>query len=135
MDLYRAGLEFPVIRIEFPAIPDIFPVNSRREFVEKWLQRRGFLARKHLGRPPNIQNTLLFSLLAGNLRVETGSHLTAHTTTTHTLKLYRVLDARNSAAISKAFLPNSLVSAVSASAIEPNEAISPHGLCSKKFRS
>jgi hypothetical protein len=51
MDVYCAGLEFPVIRIEFPAIADIFPVNSRREFLEKWLQRRGFLARKHLGSP------------------------------------------------------------------------------------
>ena len=55
--------------------------------------------------------------------------------TTHTLKLYRVRDTRNRAAVSKACLPNSLVSAVSAPAIEPNEAISPRGLCSKKFRS
>ena len=55
--------------------------------------------------------------------------------TTHTLKLCEVRDARNSAAISKACLPNSLVSAVSAPAIEPNEPVSPPGLCSKKFRS
>ena len=57
------------------------------------------------------------------------------TSTTHTLKLYIVHDTRNCAAVSKACLPNSLVSAVSAPAIEPNEAISARGLCSKKFRS
>ena len=53
--------------------------------------------------------------------------------TTHTLKLYRVRDTRNSAAISKTCLPNSLVNAVSAPAIQANEPISPPGLCSKKI--
>jgi hypothetical protein len=55
--------------------------------------------------------------------------------TTHTLKLSRVCDTRNGAAISKTCLPHSLVSAVSASAIQANEPVSPPGLCSKKFRS
>src|SRR6266436_6070790 len=48
--------------------------------------------------------------------------------------MYRVPDTRNSTAISKTCLPKSLVSAVSAPAIEPNEPISPPCLCSKKFR-
>jgi hypothetical protein len=57
------------------------------------------------------------------------------TPTTHTLRLYRFRDSRESAAISKTCLPNSLVSAVSAHVIEPNEPISSPRLCSKKFRS
>jgi hypothetical protein len=55
--------------------------------------------------------------------------------TTNTPRLYRVGDTRISAVVSKTCLPNFLVRAVSAPAIEPNEPISPTGLCSKKFRS
>ena len=55
--------------------------------------------------------------------------------TTHTLRLFRVRDTRTISAISKTCLPNSLVSAVSARAIEANEPISSRGLYIENFRS
>jgi len=55
--------------------------------------------------------------------------------TTHNLRLYRVIDTRNSAVMSKTCLPKSLIGAVSAPAIAANEAISAPGLCPLKFRS
>ena len=55
--------------------------------------------------------------------------------TTHTLWLHIEIDTRNSFAMSKTCLPNSLAGGVSASAIAANEAISAPGLCLENFRS
>ena len=55
--------------------------------------------------------------------------------TTHTLRLYRLGDARDSAAISKRCLLNSLIPVVSALVFTANEPISAPGLCTENFRS
>jgi hypothetical protein len=55
--------------------------------------------------------------------------------TIHTLRLCRFGDARDSAAISKTCLPNSLIRAVSGPAFTANEPNSASRLCIENFRS
>ena len=54
-----------------------FPVRLRREFVCKPLNRMRRLDAKITAEGRNLQNSLLFSLLAGKSRAETGSQRTA----------------------------------------------------------
>jgi hypothetical protein len=45
--------EFPVILLLIPVIREFFPVNFRREFNEKSLQRSGFPLGKRVQKPRN----------------------------------------------------------------------------------
>jgi hypothetical protein len=86
MDAYQNVANFPVRAGNFPVTKNNFPVNFRRENCLETAAAQGFFVLKSLPKASKLQNSLLISLLAGNweLQVETGSHLTAHTTT-HTL--------------------------------------------------
>ena len=66
---------------KFPVHCKKFPVPLRREFCRKLLNLLADWARKSAREVGFLQNSLFFSLLAGNLRVETGSILAASTTT------------------------------------------------------
>jgi hypothetical protein len=81
---------------------------------------------------PNKLNVLGFKHLV-DIEGVTGSIPVAPTI--YTLRLYRFRDARDSAAISKTCLPNSLIRAVSGLAFTANEPNSASRLCIEKFRS
>jgi len=44
---------FPVLAGKFPVLQNIFAVNLRRELLEKWLQRSGFLVLNRVSKPQN----------------------------------------------------------------------------------
>ena len=76
MDAYDAYPNFPVLAGNFPVLQNIFPVNLRREFRKKSLQHSGFVQRNWLLRAQKRK----IPCYSRELQVETGSHMTAHTT-------------------------------------------------------
>ena len=65
----------------FPAAAAKFPARMRREFTRKCLIQRRILARKRVQIPVTAQKFPAKSRFAGNFLVETGSLITACTTT------------------------------------------------------
>jgi hypothetical protein len=73
--------KFPVLASKFPVLFKKFPVPLSREFGSKTSE---IIVRMGCFKPrsrPKFKNSLFFSLLAGNLVVETGSTATASATT------------------------------------------------------
>src|SRR3984893_9061418 len=72
---------YPDALIIFPVMAPVFPcyasenslLRVRREFASKPLLQRGLFRQRRRRSAPILQNSLLFSLLAGNFRPETGS--------------------------------------------------------------
>jgi hypothetical protein len=56
----RAVPQFPDTVSKFLVLQNIFPDNLRRELLEKWLQRSGFLVLTQLAqnRPPAISKSM-----------------------------------------------------------------------------
>jgi hypothetical protein len=75
------GAKFPAPSIKFPARTKKFPAPLSREFAHNRLMLFAFLMRESPFEAIFSKNSLLNSLLAGNLRVETGSIRAAATTT------------------------------------------------------
>jgi hypothetical protein len=73
--------KFPVLPITIPDIARKFPVLLRREFGRKPLILRPNNSGPSTTEARNWQNSLFFSLLAGNSDAETGSTVTASATT------------------------------------------------------
>jgi hypothetical protein len=53
MDFAILRLKFPDTVQKFPNPQNIFPDSLRRELLEKWLQRSGFLALNRVSKPEN----------------------------------------------------------------------------------
>ena len=60
-------IKFPVIGLKIPVSRNNFPVSLSRELLDKRLQHSGFVAPKPSPNVPELQNSLLNSLIAGNL--------------------------------------------------------------------
>ena len=73
--------KFSVLAPKFPVLPQKFPVPLRREFGAKAPEIIGLMGSLMCEAGLNLKNSLFFSLLAGNLGVETGSTMTVSATT------------------------------------------------------
>jgi hypothetical protein len=80
MTLLISGSDFAVNSISIPVIRKFNPVNFLREFSEKLLRHSGFSDVETASKAQKSRITLLFSLRTGKYSIETGSHMTAHTT-------------------------------------------------------